>query len=106
MICAGIKADGRVKDMITLGIVIVVVLGVVCSIGLYCYFQYKPIQLEYKKEQEARLSEVGLKTMILEIERENTKQMEIDKDAFAEKERTKQYEIKERYKDKHNSSLY
>lgn len=92
--------------MITLGIVIVVVLGVVCSIGLHCYFQYKPKQLEYKKEQEARLSEVGLKTMILEIEREHTRQMEIDADAFKEKEKTKQYEIKSAYRDKYDSTLY
>ena len=92
--------------MMGLYIVIVVVLGVVCSIGLVCYFQYKPKQLEYKKEQEARLSEVGIKTMMLEIERENTRQMEIDADAFKEKEKTKQYEIKSAYRDKHDSSLY
>ena len=92
--------------MIALGIVIVIGISVVCSIGLHCYFEYKPKQLEYKKEQEAHLSEVGLKTMMLEIERENTKQMELDKDAFKEKERTKQYEIKERYRDKHDSTLY
>lgn len=92
--------------MIALGIVIVIVIGVVCSIGLLCYFEYKPKQLEYKKEKEANMSEIGLKTMLLEIEREHTKQMELDKDAFKEKEKTKQYEIKERYRDKHDSSLY
>jgi hypothetical protein len=92
--------------MIALLIVTVIVVGVVCCIGLHCYFQYKPKQLEYQKEKEAHLSDVGLKTMELEIERELTKQMELDKDAFKEKEKTKQYEIKERYGDKHNSSLY
>lgn len=92
--------------MIILGIVITIGISVVCSIGLRCYFEYKPKQLAYKKEQETQLSEVGLKTIMLEIERENTKQMEIDKDAFKEKERTKQYEIKSAYRDKHDSSLY
>lgn len=92
--------------MIAFGITIAFGISVVCSIGLLCYFEYKPKHLEYKKEQEARLSEVGLKTMILEIEREHTRQMEIDADAFKEKERTKQYEIKERYRDKHDQSLY
>lgn len=92
--------------MIALGIVIVIVIGVVCSIGLHCYFEYKPILLEYKKEKEAHLSEIGLKTIMLEIEKENTKQMGLDKDAFKEKEKTKQYEIKSAYRDKHDSSLY
>lgn len=92
--------------MIALGITIVIGISAVCSIGLLCYFEYKPKQLEYKKEQEARLSEVGLKTMMLEIEREHTRQMEIDADAFKEKEKTKQYEIRSAYRDKHDQTLY
>ena len=92
--------------MIVFGIVVVIGISVVCSIGLHCYFEYKPKQLAYKKEHEEQMSEVSVKALMLEIEKENTKQMELDKDAFKEKEKTKQYEIKERYKDKHNSSLY
>ena len=92
--------------MIALCIVVAIMVGIVCCVGLLCYFEYKPKQLEYQKEKEAHLSDVGLKTMELEIERELTKQMELDKDAFKEKEKTKQYEIKMNYKDKHGSSLY
>jgi hypothetical protein len=43
---------------------------------------------------------------MLEIEKENTKQMELDNDAFKEKEKTKQYEIKSNYKEKYGSTLY
>ena len=92
--------------MIALGIVIVIVSGIVASVGLCCYFSYKPTQLEYQKEIDKKASEISAKALILQIEKENTRQMEIDADAFKEKEKRMQYEIKSAYRDKHCTSLY
>lgn len=92
--------------MIALGIVIVIVSGIVASVGLCCYFSYKPTQLEYKKEVDKNASEISVKALIFQIEKENTRQMEIDADAFKEKEKRMQYEIKSAYRDKHGTSLY
>lgn len=92
--------------MIGLYVVLVIVIGIVSSIGLACYFNYKPKQLEFTKANVEQTTEISVKALMLEIEKEKTKQMEIDADAFKEKEKTIQYEIKSKYKDKHDSTLY
>lgn len=84
----------------------VIVFGVICSVGLWCYFDYKKEQLECQKVCGKQNEEISVKALLLEIEKENTRQMEIDADAYKEKEHTRQYEIKSDYRDKHDERLY
>lgn len=87
-------------------IMITIVIGVVCTVGLYCYFDYKKSQLEFEKTSGEQTTKISIKALELEIEKENTKQVEKDADAFKEKEKTKQYEIKTNYRGKYNERLY
>ena len=70
--------------------VLIIVLGIVGSIGLYCFFDYKKQELEYKKEQDKHISDMTENSLKLEIE----------------KEKTRQLEIKAEYREKYNNSLY
>lgn len=92
--------------MIGFCITVVIVVGIVWCVSLFCYFHYKPKQLEYQKESEKQNAEISVKALELEIAKEHTKQMEIDADAFKTKEETRKYEIKANYEDKHGQRLY
>ena len=92
--------------MIGLYITVTIVFGVVCSIGLFCYFHYKSEQFDFQKNCGKQNEAISIKALELEIEKENTRQMEIDADAYKEKEHTRQYEIKSNYKDKQGERLY
>lgn len=106
--------------MIGLYITVVIVIGVVCAIGLPCYFNYKPKQLDYQKECEKQNAEISIKALQLEIEKENTKQIELNSHAFERKEsaleeearrikaqeETKQLQIKADFREKYNERLY
>lgn len=106
--------------MIGFCITVVIVVGVVWCVSLFCYFHYKPKQLEYQKELEKQNAEISIKALELEIEKENTKQIELNSHAFERKEsaleeearrikaqeETKQLQIKSDFKDKHNERLY
>lgn len=92
---------------------LIIVVGIVCSIGLYVYFHYKEKELEFQKVCGKQNEEISIKALELEIEKENTKQMELDSTAFRarhdvakEQEKTKQLQIKSDYKNKHNENLY
>lgn len=89
-----------------MGIWIVVMLGLVSSVGLICYFEFKKKELDYKKANDEQTKEISVKALKLEIEKEHTKQMQLDSDAFKTKENTKQYEIKAEYKEKYGSTLF
>lgn len=106
--------------MIGLYITTVIMIGLVCATGLLSYFNYKPKQLDYQKEREKQNAEISIKALELEIEKENTKQMELNGRAFERKEfaleeearrikaqeETKQLQIKSDYKEKHNERLF
>lgn len=65
--------------MIALFIVIAIVVGIVCSVGLCGYFKYKEKELEYQEVYTKQNEEISIKALQLEIEKENTKQMELAK---------------------------
>lgn len=106
--------------MIGFCITVVIVVGVVWCVSLSCYFHYKPKQLEYQKECEKQNAEISIKALELEIEKENTKQMELNSHAFEIKEsaveeklrsiksqeETKQLQIKSDYREKYGDRLF
>lgn len=99
--------------MTSLYITVAIVFGVVCSIGLLSYFNYKAKQFKCQEVCGKQNEEISIKALELEIEKENTRQMELDSTAFKarhdvakEQEKTKQLQIKSDYKNKHNESLY
>ena len=92
---------------------IVIVVGIVCSVGLYVYFHYKEKELECQKVCGKQNEEISVKALELEIEKENTRQMELDSNAFRAKhdvvkaqEETKQLQIKSDFKEKFDERLY
>ena len=102
-------------------IVITIVVGVVCCVGILSYGEYKIKELNYQNEQTKSLSSVSEHEAKIEIERERTKQLTIktdyrekhghdipekDFELEMERERTKQYEIKERYRNTYGETLY
>lgn len=92
--------------MIFLYAIIVLAICIFSSIGIDRFFDYKKTQLEYEKVNGEQTTEISVKALALEIEKENTKQMELDADAFKEKEHTRQYEIKTNYRNKYHERLY
>lgn len=91
----------------------VIVVGIVCSVGLYVYFHYKEKELECQKVCGKQNEEISIKALQLELEKENTKQMELDSNAFRAKhdvvkakEETEQLKIKADYREKHGERLY
>lgn len=99
--------------MIGLYITVAIVFGVVCSIGLLCYFDYKAKQFKCQEVCGKQNEEIGIKALELEIEKENTRQMELDSTAFKARhdvakaqEETKQLQIKSDYEAKYNKRLY
>lgn len=69
-----------------MGTMIVIVVGITCCVGLFCYFDFKKKELEYSKE----CVNVGNTSIQRDIEREKTEQLR----------------IKFEYRDKHDSCLY
>ena len=65
---------------------IVIVVGIICCVGLICYFDFKKKELEHNKEC------VNMSNTVI--------QRDIDR------ERTQQLKIKSDYRDKHGESLY
>ena len=106
--------------MTFLYIMIALAICVFGSIGIWCFFDYKKIKLEYEKVVEKQTSEISIKAVELEIEKENTKQMELNSNAFIEKQRvikakedsiksqeeTKHLKIKTEYREKYNDRLF
>ena len=99
--------------MIFLYITMVIAPALVGSVGLYCFFDYKKAQLENEKVCGKQNEEISIKAIQLEIEKENTKQIELNANAFSEKNRaikakedTEQLRIKTNFKDKYNERLY
>lgn len=99
--------------MIVLYITVAIVFGVVCSIGLGFYFYYKTKQLECQRVCGKQNEEISIKALELEIEKENTRQMELDSTAFKarhdvakEQEETEQMRIKTKYRELFNDRLY
>lgn len=84
-----------------------------CTIVAVCYFDYKKKQLEYQEVYGKQNEEISIKAIQLEIEKENTKQIELNANAFSEKHRaikakedTEQLRIKTNFKEKYNERLY
>lgn len=107
--------------MIALLIVVVITVGVVCSIGILCYSDFKNKEIEYQRKQAETVATVSDNDTKIEIEKERTKQLHIKadyrekyKDNIPEKdyeleilkEKTKQLEIKERCFKEHGERLY
>lgn len=99
--------------MTFLYITIVLALALVGSIGIRSFFDYKKTKLEYEKVSGEQTTEISIKALQLEIEKENTKQMELNAMAFRDKhnaikakEDTEQLRIKADYKAKYDKRLY
>lgn len=99
--------------MTFLYITIVLALALVSSIGIYRFFDYKETLLEYEKASGEQTTEISIKALQLEIEKENTRQMELNEMAFRDKnntikakEETERLKIKSDYKEKHGERLY
>lgn len=92
--------------------VLIIVLGIVGSIGLYCFFDYKKQELEYKRVMDENISKVTdysskveAERLKLETEKEKARIREIEcaKQLEIEKEKTRQLEIKAEYREKHKT---
>ena len=76
--------------MIGLGIIITMAICAIGCVGIISYFRFKETELEYELEKDKCISGTTNESLKLE----------------AEKEKTKQLEIKTNYREKYNSSLY
>ena len=84
--------------------VITIVTGIVICVLIFCICDYKQQELEYKKTENQYAENAIEKQTKLDIEREKTKQIMLDKEKEAEK--TKQLEIKYSFQKETGKSLY
>lgn len=84
--------------------VITIVTGIVICVLIFCICDYKQQELEYKKTENQYAENAIEKQTKLDIEREKTKQILLDKEKEAEK--TKQLEIKYSFQKETGKSLY
>lgn len=75
--------------MIVLGSIIAIVLGAICIMAILSYESYKKSEIDYKIAQDKQLAEATDASLKLQIE----------------KEKTKQLEIKSKYREKHGSTM-
>lgn len=69
--------------------VLIIIIGIVSCVGIFCFYDYKVQEFEYKKMMDKNVSNVTNNSLNLEIE----------------KEKTRQLEIKAEYREKHNQPL-